>query len=160
MMTKEFLYKKAVEPAVALIKQGVSPEKISLGMACGIILGVFPVLGSTTILCGLAAIIFRLTLPAIQLVNYMVYPLQLVLLIPFFHLGNLLFQIEPLPLSAQELITLLRFDLWGTVRAFWSTTLHAIVAWLLVSLPTFLLLHFVFVRFIKALSFRKIGVQS
>jgi len=160
MMNKAFLYKKAVEPAVALIKQGVSPEKISLGMACGIILGVFPVLGSTTILCGLAAIIFRLNLPAIQLVNYMVYPLQLVLLIPFFHLGSLLFQIEPLPLSAQELITLLRSDLWGTVRAFWSTTLHAIVAWLLVSLPTFLLLHFVFVRFIKALSFRKIGVQS
>ena len=160
MMNKEFLYKKAVEPAVALIKQGVSPEKISLGMACGIILGVFPVLGSTTILCGLAAIIFRLNLPAVQLVNYMVYPLQLVLLIPFFHLGNLLFQIEPLPLSAQDLITLLRSDLWGTVRAFWSTTLHAIVAWLLVSLPTFLLLHFVFVRFIKALSFRKIGVQS
>jgi uncharacterized protein (DUF2062 family) len=160
MMNKAFLYKKAVEPAVALIKQGVSPEKISLGMACGIILGVFPVLGSTTILCGLAAIIFRLNLPAIQLVNYMVYPLQLVLLIPFFHLGNLLFQIEPLPLSAQDLITLLRSDLWGTVRAFWSTTLHAIVAWLLVSLPTFLLLHFVFVRFIKALSFRKIGVQS
>jgi uncharacterized protein (DUF2062 family) len=160
MMNKEFLYKKAIEPAVALIKQGVSPEKISLGMACGIILGVFPVLGSTTILCGLAAIIFRLNLPAIQLVNYMVYPLQLILLIPFFHLGNLLFQIEPLPLSAQELITLLRSDLWGTVRAFWSTTLHAIVAWLLVSLPTFLLLHFVFVRFIKALSFRKIGVQS
>ena len=159
MMNKEFLYKKAVEPAVALIKQGVSPEKISLGMACGIILGVFPVLGSTTILCGLAAIIFRLNLPAIQLVNYMVYPLQLLLLIPFFHLGNLLFQIEPLPLSAQDLITLLRSDLWGTVRAFWSTTLHAIVAWLLVSLPTFLLLHFVFVRFIKALSFRKIGVQ-
>jgi uncharacterized protein (DUF2062 family) len=129
-------------------------------MACGIILGVFPVLGSTTILCGLAAIIFRLNLPAVQLVNYMVYPLQLVLFIPFFHLGNLLFQVEPLPLSAQELITLLRSDLWGTVRAFWSTTLHAIVAWLLVSLPTFLLLHFVFVRFIKALSFRKIGVQS
>jgi uncharacterized protein (DUF2062 family) len=160
MMNKEFLYKKAIEPAVALIKQGVSPEKISLGMACGIILGVFPVLGSTTILCGLAAIIFRLNLPAVQLVNYMVYPLQLVLFIPFFHLGNLLFQVEPLPLSAQELITLLRSDLWGTVRAFWSTTLHAIVAWLLVSLPTFLLLHFVFVRFIKALSFRKIGVQS
>ena len=160
MMNKGFFYKKAVEPVVALIKQGISPEKISLGMACGIILGVFPVLGSTTILCGLAAIIFRLNLPAIQLINYMVYPLQLVLLIPFFHLGNLLFQIEPLPLSAQELITLLRSDLWGTVRAFWSTTLHAIVAWLLVSLPTFLLLHFVFVRFIRALNFRKIGVQS
>jgi len=159
-MNRGFLYKRAVEPVVALIKQGVSAEKISLGMASGIVLGVFPVLGSTTIICSIAAITFRLNLPAIQLVNYLVYPLQLVLLIPFFHLGDLLFQVEPLPLSAQELITLLRSDLWGTIRAFWSTTLHAIVAWLLVSLPTFFILHFIFVRFIKALRFRKIGVQS
>lgn len=158
-MVRVFLYKRTVEPVIALIKQGISPEKISLGMACGIVLGVFPVLGSTTILCGLAAITFRLNLPAIQLVNYMVYPLQLALLIPFFHLGDLLFQVEPLPLSAQEFITLLRSDLWGTIRAFWNTTLHAIVAWLMVSLPTFLILHFIFIRLIKTLSFAKIGVQ-
>ena len=159
-MNRRSLYKRAIEPVVALIKQGVSPEKISLGMACGIVLGVFPVLGSTTILCGVAAFIFRLNLPAIQVVNYLVYPLQLVLLVPFFHLGDLLFQVEPPPLSAQELIALLGSDLWGTIRAFWNTTLHAIVAWLLVSLPTFFILHFIFFRFIKALRFRKIGVQS
>jgi uncharacterized protein (DUF2062 family) len=152
-----FLYKRTVEPLVALIKQGISPEKISLGMACGIVLGVFPVLGSTTILCGLAAIIFRLNLPAIQLVNYMVYPLQLVLLIPFFHLGDLLFQVEPLPLWAQELITLLQSDMWGTIQSFWNTTLHAIVVWLMVSLPTLLILHFTLVRLIKILGFANIG---
>jgi len=155
-MNRGFLYKRTVEPVVALIKQGVSPEKISLGMAWGIVLGIFPVLGLTTILCGLAALVFRLNLPAIQLVNFLVYPLQLVLLIPFFHLGNLLFQIEPLPLTAQELITLLQADLWGTIRAFWNTTLRAIVAWLLVSLPIFLLLHFTLVRLIKTFGFVKI----
>ena len=159
MMLREILYKKTIEPIAALIKQGISPEKISMGMASGIVLGVFPVLGSTTILCGLAAIILRLNLPAIQLVNYMVYPLQLVLLIPFFHLGNLLFQVDPLPLSAQEFITLLRSDLWGTIRAFWNTTLHAIVAWLLVSLPTFLILHFTLLRLIKTLRFAKFAAQ-
>jgi uncharacterized protein (DUF2062 family) len=158
-MNSRFFYKKTVEPVVALIKQGISPEKISLGMASGIVLGIFPVLGSTTILCGLAALIFRLNLPAIQLVNYLVYPLQLVLLIPFFHLGDLLFQVEPLPLSAQELLTLLQADLWGTIRTFWNTTLRAIVAWLLVSLPTFLILHFTLVRLIKTLNSVKIKVQ-
>ena len=155
-MNRGSLYKRTVEPVVALIKQGVSPEKISLGMAWGIVLGIFPVMGLTTILCGLAALVFRLNLPAIQLVNFLVYPLQLVLLIPFFHLGNLLFQIEPLPLSAQELITLLQADLWGTIRAFWNTTLRAIVAWLLVSLPIFILLHFTLVRLIKTFGFVKI----
>ena len=158
-MITGFLYRKIVGPVVALIKQGISPEKISLGMACGIVLGVFPVLGSTTILCGLAALIFRLNLPAIQLVNYMVYPLQIMLLIPFFHLGDLLFQVEPLPLSAQELITLLQADLWGTIRAFWNNTLRAIVAWLLASLPIFLILHFTLIRLIKTSSFANMGAK-
>ena len=160
MMIRKFLYKRTVEPVVALLKQGISPEKISLGMACGLVLGVFPVLGSTTILCGLAAIMFRLNLPTIQLVNYLVYPLQLVLLIPFFHLGDLLFQVEPLPLSADELITLLRSDMWGTIRSFWNTTLHAIVAWLLVCLPTLPILHFTLFRLIKTLGFVNIGSKK
>jgi len=156
-MIRGFLQTRIVEPVVALIKQGISPEKISLGMACGIVLGIFPVLGSTTLLCGLAALFLRLNLPAIQLVNYLVYPLQIVLLIPFYHLGGLLFQVEPLPLSAQELIALLRSDLWGTMRSFWSTTLRAIVAWLLISLPTFFILHFTLLRFIKTFGFAKIN---
>lgn len=156
-MMRGFLQTRIVEPVVALIKQGISPEKISLGMACGIVLGIFPVLGSTTLLCGLAALFLRLNLPAIQLVNYLVYPLQIVLLIPFYHLGGLLFQVEPLPLSAQELIALLRSDLWGTMRSFWSTTLRAIVAWLLISLPTFFILHFTLLRFIKTFGFAKIN---
>jgi uncharacterized protein (DUF2062 family) len=159
-MITGFLHTKIVEPLVALIKKGISPERISLGMACGIILGVFPVLGATTILSGLAAIIFRLNLPATQLVNYLVYPLQIILIIPFFQLGGLLFQVEPPPLSAQELIILLRSDILGTISSLWGATLRAIVAWLLFSLPTFLILHFTLIRFIKASGFAKISSES
>jgi uncharacterized protein (DUF2062 family) len=159
-MNASFFSCKIVEPVVALIKRGISPERISLGMACGIVLGIFPVLGATTILCGLAAIIFRLNLAATQLVNYLVYPLQIMLIIPFFHLGALLFQVEPLPLSAQELIALLRSDLFGTISSFWGATLRAIAAWLLFSLPTFLILHFTLVRFIKAFGVAEVNSES
>ncbi len=158
-MNESFFSRKIVEPVVVLIKGGISPERISLGMACSIVLGVFPVLGATTILCGLAAIIFRLNLPATQLVNYLVYPLQIMLIIPFFHLGGLLFQVEPPPLSAQELVTLLRSDLLGTISCLWSATLRAIVAWLLLSLPTFLILQFALVRLIKTIGFATIGAD-
>ena len=150
-MGQGFLHIRIVQPISRLFKQGISTEKISMGMACGIVLGIFPVLGSTTILCALAAIMFRLNLPAIQLVNYFIYPLQLVLLIPFFQLGNFLFQVEPLPISAQEVVGLLRSDLWGTIRAFWGITLRAAAAWLLMSLPTILALHFALTRLLQRL---------
>lgn len=81
-MREGFIHRRLVQPVIALLSQGITPEKIALSLAIGIVLGVFPVLGSTTLLCAAAAMVFRLNLPAIQLVNYIVYPLQLALFVP------------------------------------------------------------------------------
>jgi len=132
---KNFLQEKIIEPIVNLLKQGVSPEKIALGLAVGVVIGIFPVIGSTTLLCTIAALALRLNLPAIQLVNYIVYPLQIALLIPFFQFGAWLFDVEPLPLSAAQLASMFETDLWDTVRQLWDTTMRAIVAWSLICLP-------------------------
>jgi hypothetical protein len=47
----------------------------------------FPVLGSTTILCAAAAFVLRLSLLAIQAVNFLIYPLQLIVFLPFLQGG-------------------------------------------------------------------------
>jgi len=65
----------------------LSPEMIALIFALGLVLGVFPVFGAPTILCAAAAILFRLNLPAIQLVNQVCSPLQYALLIPLGRAG-------------------------------------------------------------------------
>ena len=98
-----FFLRRIARPIVELLRQGVTPEKMALSIALGVALGLFPVLGTTTALCALAALILRLNLPAIQIVNYFVYPLQIVLLIPFFRLGEKLFGAPRLPLSAAEI---------------------------------------------------------
>ena len=60
-------------PIVDLLRQGITPEKIALSIALGAVLGIFPVLGSTTLLCAAAAFILRLNMPAIQVVNFLIY---------------------------------------------------------------------------------------
>ncbi len=97
-----FLQRRLVRPVIELLRQGVTPEKIALSIVFGVTLGVFPVLGSTTALCAVAALAFRLNLPAIQIVNYFVYPLQIALLIPFFRVGEKLFGVEHLPLLCRK----------------------------------------------------------
>lgn len=146
-----FFKRRIVNPIVRLLRQGISAEKVGLGLACGIVIGIFPVVGVTTIICTIVAIIFRLNLPAIQLVNYLVYPLQFALLIPFFHFGDWLFGLEPLPYSAQELVALFRADFWGTVNRLWDTTLRAIVAWSIVCLPAVALLYYTLTPFLRRL---------
>jgi uncharacterized protein (DUF2062 family) len=128
----QFFQKRLVIPLINLLKQGITPEKLALSVGLGVSLGIFPMLGSTTILCAVFGFLFRVNQPAIQLINYFTYPLQLILFIPFFKLGALLFQTEPIPFSMQEIFSMLESDTGGTIQALWIANLRAIAAWLLV----------------------------
>jgi hypothetical protein len=144
-----FFYRRVVGPIVALLTQGITPEKIALSLAFGIVLGIFPVLGSTTILCAAAAFIFRLNLPAIQLVNYLIYPLQLFFLLPFIRLGEMLFVAAPLQLSLAQILAMARADLPHAVATLWLAGVHAMSAWLLIGPPAILLLYFLLSRALR-----------
>jgi len=132
-MSEGFFHRKLVRPLLELLRQGVTPEKVALSVALGVTLGVFPLLGSTTALCTLAAFAFQLNLPAIQIVNYFVYPLQLALLIPFFRLGERLFRAPHLPLSVPRIYGMMHANMGSAIRSLWTTTWHAIVMWCLVA---------------------------
>jgi len=141
IMKRGFFHRRVVAPIVALLTQGITPEKIALSLAFGIVLGIFPVLGSTTVLCAVAALIFQLNLPAIQIVNYLIYPLQLFLLVPFIRMGEKLFRASPLPLSLTQILTLLRADPPHAISWLWVAEVRAIFAWLLVGAPAIFLLY-------------------
>lgn len=136
-MITRFFREKIGRPILNLLKQGISPERLSLSIALGAVIGIFPVLGATTLICAAIAIVLRLNLPAIQLFNYLVYPLQILLVIPFMSLGAFIFQVDPPPFSIQEVGALFRQDFWGTIASFSETILYAIVAWILVGVPLF-----------------------
>ena len=129
-MRAGFLRRRIVIPILDLLRQGITPEKISLSIALGITLGVTPVIGSTTILCFLVAAVFGLNLPAIQLVNYIVYPLQFALLIPFIRMGAWIFAEQPAETSVAQILSLIRADVWSAIATLWTATMHALVAWL------------------------------
>ena len=148
-MKRGLFYRRVVGPIVALLTQGITPEKIALSLAFGIVLGIFPVLGSTTILCAAAALIFRLNLPAIQLVNYLIYPLQLFFLLPFIRLGEMLFRAAPLQLSLAQMLAMARADLPHAIATLWLAGVHAMSAWLLIGPPAILLLYFLLSRALR-----------
>lgn len=101
---------------------GLSPETIALVVTVGFVLGVFPVFGLPTILCALAAVILRLNLPTIQLINQISSPLQLALLIPLSRLGAHILGDR---------------SAWGLAAA----TRNAILGWVCVCVPLGLILY-------------------
>ena len=140
-----------LKPFVQLLRQGVSPEKIALTIALGVVLGVTPVLGSTVLLCTLAAVVLRLNLPAIQLVNGVVYPLQFLLLIPFYRLGAWMFGADASTISLEGVAALIRAGVGQAVRNLWVVTMHALVAWLVLGALTSALLYLLLVPLVHQL---------
>ncbi|MBL7994908.1 DUF2062 domain-containing protein [bacterium] len=132
MFIQRFIKKSLVTPLLNLLKQGITPEKLALSVGLGISFGIFPVIGSTTILCTAFGFLFRVNQAAIQLVNYFSYPLQLAFFIPFFQLGAFIFQTDPLPFSIEDIFVMLASDTVGAIKALWMASLRAIAAWMLI----------------------------
>jgi uncharacterized protein (DUF2062 family) len=141
-MEEGFFKRKLVRPILDLLRQGVTPEKIALSAALGAVLGVVPALGWSTALCTVAALVLRLNLPAIQIVNYFMYPAQIALLVPFFRLGEKLFRAPHFPISAPQVYGMFHASAWGAIKLLWTTVWHAMVAWGMIA-PVFVGLVYV-----------------
>jgi uncharacterized protein (DUF2062 family) len=141
-ISSQFLRRKVMTPLLDLLRQGVTPEKIALAIAVGCVLGVFPMLGTTTALCAAAAALLRLNLPLIQIVNAVVYPLQLILLIPQLQFAQRVFGAAPLPLTMTRLYEMIRASVWNTIATLGVATARATVVWLVLGSLTGVVIYF------------------
>lgn len=129
-----FWQRRIVGPIVGQLKQGITPSRIALTVALGIVLGIFPILGSTTLLCALAGLWLRLNQPVIQLVNYFVYPLQIALLLPFYRAGETLFRQPHVPIfSVTDLMQRFQASPTQFLIDYGMVGVYGIVVWCLVA---------------------------
>jgi len=138
---KQFFYRRIAEPVLGLLRQGVAPQSIALGLACGAVIGVFPVLGTTTVLCTLAAIALRLNLVAVQTVHLLMTPVQVLLIIPFVRVGETLVGAPAEPLSISAGFELFSHGAWHATTILGSAIVHAVIGWLALGPLTLYLLY-------------------
>jgi len=115
------------------LRQGISPPRLALTLALGFAIGCIPVVGIPTLLCAGLALALRLNLPAIQAANYVVMPLQLLLIVPFVRLGGWL-----IPSSAHQVATaraLLHASPWILISQLGGIAGHAMLGWLVIAVP-------------------------
>ena len=128
-----FWRRRVVGPLIAQLSQGITPEKIALSLALGLVLGCFPILGAATLLCTLAGMTLGLNQPVLQVVNQAAYPLQLALLIPHYRAGEWLFQTPPVPLSIPLLYERFAADWLRFLHDYGQLALQGIAVWCLLA---------------------------
>jgi uncharacterized protein (DUF2062 family) len=124
-----FFQRRIVTPLIDLLRVGCSPRKLAWSLAAGIVIGINPLLGSTTLVALFFAYLLRLNLVASQIANHLVYPLQLLLFLFFIKTGDLLFHTGRLPLEGHALFHAARVHPWATTRQLWTWEWHALIVW-------------------------------
>jgi uncharacterized protein (DUF2062 family) len=130
MSERSFLRRKIGDPILQQLTQGLSPEKIALTAAIGLCIAVNPVVGTTTVLCFLAAWALRLNQPVIQAINWSSYALQLLLIFPFIRLGEWMFGAPRESRSLERLVAMMKAHPAAAFTNLRTTLGHAFVAWL------------------------------
>ena len=118
---------------VVWMRQGISPRRLALTLSLGFAIGCIPVVGIPTLVCLALALALQLNLPAIQAANYAAMPLQLLLIVPFVHLGGRLVSFGSG--RAIEAGALLQAPPVELISRMGGLAGEALLAWLLIAIP-------------------------
>jgi uncharacterized protein (DUF2062 family) len=126
-------HRRLLDLTLAQLRQGITPQKIALTVAVGSILGIFPILGTTTALCLAGGVLLRLNQPIIQLMSWIVWPLQFPAIYFFIRAGEWLTRAPHASFSIGALVLDFRAAPLQFLRAWGATGLRGVLAWLLIA---------------------------
>lgn len=149
-----YLWRRVAAPVVIRVQRimtsGLTPQKLAQTLCIGVAFGIVPLLWGASLVCFVLGSVFRLNHVVLQSVNYLLWPVQLALLIPFVKLGIWLFPGE----SAAEvnvLSTVLHHPGLSSAQMLAWVTLKAVAAWMVTALPAAVVIYGV----LRVMLFRK-----
>jgi hypothetical protein len=125
---REWFRCHVLRPLLRLLRGGVTPRRLAWSLALGMVVGINPSVGLTTVLVVLVAWMFGLSKVASVIGTHVVAPLHLLLFVPFIELGVHLFHTRKLPLDRRQLEQLSHHPL-RLVHEIWRWEWHALIVW-------------------------------
>jgi uncharacterized protein (DUF2062 family) len=125
---REMIRCRVLRPLLRLLRGGVTPRRLAWSLAVGVVVGINPSVGLTTLIVVLLAWMFGLNQVASQIGVHAVAPLHLLLFLPFIELGVHLFHTHKLPMNGKQLEHLSHHPV-RLFRDIWQWEWHALIVW-------------------------------
>jgi len=123
------------DPVIALLTQGVTPDKLAATFAVGTAVSLFPFLGTNTLFNLGVGLWFRMNQPILQAINYLITPLHLVMMLVYVHMGEIIWRSQEDKFSVLDVIRTFRDEpISEFFHRFGWAGIHAFTAWL-ISVP-------------------------
>ena len=142
---------------LAQLKQGATPKGLALSCTMGCLLGCFPLMGTTTLLCVGVGLLIRLNHPVLQLANYAMAPFQLLLIPVYLILGEKVLGLEPTPIRPDVLVRLFIEDPMQFLVRYGKAGAVAVGTWCVLAPLAGIILYYLFHAFFKKMLIRMRG---
>lgn len=143
-----------INPVLKQLTQGISAEKLAWTIAIGCGCGIFPIMGTTSIVCFLAAALLGLNQPVMQVVCHSLWPAHLALILPFIKFGQSIHGATPITGSVPTLLKEFFASPWQFTQDYWLAAWHGIVAWALIAIPLIFLTRLITLPLLRAAALR------
>lgn len=131
----EALTNKVLIPFRLVPKEGLTPEKLAFSVTLGIISGIFPVLGMTTLLSIILTMLFRQNLLVVQSVQWILALAQILLIIPFMQFGAFLLNQNGIHINMQQINHAFQSGFFPGIKTVGLFHLYGILTWFILVIP-------------------------
>ena len=139
---------------IALFKQGLTPVELTQSIIVSGLISTIPILGVSTFLLTALSLKRKLNLPIMIAQSYIMWPIQVVMIIPFINIGEFIFSVPKTNHSAQEIIASFQNSFFATLSHLSFELLCGFGGWLLTAVPfsagLYLVSIFILKLFLKA----------
>jgi uncharacterized protein (DUF2062 family) len=129
-----FWSRRVVGPIRAQLTQGVSPDALARTLGVGAACSLFPFLGFTSLLNLAVGLALRMNQPILQTLNQLLGPLQLVLILAYVRIGEVIWRATDDRFTIADLVQAFRDkSIADFLERFGWAGVHALTAWLVTS---------------------------
>lgn len=132
-----------------LFKQGLTPKELSQSIIVAALISIIPILGVSTFLITTIALKRKLNLAIMIALSYLMWPIQVLLIIPFIRVGQFIFSVPSNHHSVDEIISSFQASFFGTLSRLSFELLCGFGGWLLTAVPAAFGVYLVSLLFIK-----------
>lgn len=137
------------DKTTALLKQGLTPKELSQSIIVSGLISIIPILGMSTFMITTISLKRKLNLPIMISLSYLMWPVQILLIIPFIRVGEFIFALPQNHHTVDEIISSFQNSFFITLRQLSFELLCGLGGWLFTAVPAAIGIYWVSLLFLK-----------
>ena len=137
------------DKTTALLKQGLTPKELSQSIIMSGLISTIPILGVSTFMITTVSFKRKLNLPVMIALSYLMWPVQIMLIIPFIRVGEFIFSVPRNHHTVEEIISSFQNSFFQTLSQLSFELLCGLGGWLFTAVPVAVVVYWVSLLFLK-----------